>query len=147
MATSLRASLVLRRATVATCDRAPHDPDLRSGHAVAVDGQRVAWIGPDAELERSVDLAGARVIDADGRLVSPGLVDSHTHLVFGDDGSRAAEFAALSAGQTYAAIARAGGGIRATMRATREAPDADVAPTPPAHGRAASSPGASPPSR
>ncbi len=126
MTTAIRASLALRRATVATCDRAPHDPDLRPGHAVAVDGQRVAWIGPDEELERSVDLAGARVIDAGGRLVTPGLVDSHTHLVFGDDGSRAAEFAALSAGQTYAAIARAGGGIRATMRATREAPDAEL---------------------
>lgn len=124
MAIPIRASLAFRRAAVATCDRGPHDPDVRPGHAVAVDGRRVAWIGPDAELERAVDLAGAQVIDAGGRLVTPGLVDSHTHLVFGDDGSRAAEFAALSAGQTYAAMARAGGGIRATMRATREAPDA-----------------------
>lgn len=123
MTTPIRASLVVRRATLATCDRGPHDPDLRPIHAVAVDGARVAWIGPDADLERAVDLTGAQVVDADGRLVSPGLVDSHTHLLFGDDGSRASEFAALSAGQTYADIARAGGGIRATMRATREAPD------------------------
>ena len=66
------------------------------------------------------------MIDAGGRLVTPGLVDFHTHLVFGDDGSRAEEFAALSAGRSYVEIARAGGGIRATMRATRAASDAEL---------------------
>jgi len=91
-----------------------------------VHGERVAWIGPDATMDAAVDLSGARVIEADDRLVSPGLVDSHTHLVFGDDGSRAGEFGALAAGRSYAEIARAGGGIRATMRATRAASDEEL---------------------
>jgi imidazolonepropionase len=122
----LRATLAFRNATVATCDAARPDPVLRSGCAVAVAGDRIAWIGPDESLEAAVDLREARVVDASGRLVSPGLVDAHTHLVFGDDGSRASEFAALAAGASYADIAREGGGIRATMRATRSAPDAEL---------------------
>ena len=126
MSPTIRATLVVRRATVATCDGAPNDPCLRDDQAIALDGGRVRWIGPDAALDSILDLSGARVVDAAGRLVTPGLVDSHTHLVFGDDGSRAAEFAALAAGRTYAEIARAGGGIRATMRATRAASEGDL---------------------
>jgi imidazolonepropionase len=126
MATPVRATLAIRRATVATCDGALQDPALRADHSIAVEGERVAWIGPDADLGRAADLAGARVLDAAGRLVTPGLVDSHTHLAFGDDGSRAEDFAALSAGRSYAEIARAGGGIRATMRATRAASDSEL---------------------
>jgi len=123
MAPPLRATLALRRATIATCDGVTNDPCLGDGRAIAVDRERVVWIGPDARLDAAVDLSGARVLEADGRLVSPGLVDAHTHLVFGDDGSRAGEFGALAAGRSYAEIARAGGGIRATMRATRAASD------------------------
>jgi imidazolonepropionase len=126
MASTIRATLVVRRATVATCDGAPNDPCLRDDHAIVLDGDRVRWIGPDAALGSTLDLSGARVVDAAGRLVTPGLVDSHTHLVFGDDGSRAAEFAAIAAGRTYAEISRAGGGIRATMRATRAASQGDL---------------------
>ncbi len=122
----LPATLAIRRATLATCDGGANDPCLRSGHAIAVDADRIAWIGPDASLPSAVDLSRARVIDAGGRLVSPGLVDFHTHLVFGDDGSRADEFAALAAGRSYQEIARAGGGIQATMRATRAAPDGEL---------------------
>ena len=128
-----RASLVVRRATVATCDADRPDPVLRPDHAVVVTDGSVSWVGPDAALEAGAgpDLAGgpdpgARVIDAGGRLLTPGLVDFHTHLVFGDRGERAAEFAALASGTDYAAIARAGGGIRATMRATRETPDHEL---------------------
>jgi len=119
----LAADLVVRRARLATCDRGPSDPGYLDGHAVAVAGGEIAWVGPDGRLEAEVDLEGARAVDAGGRLVTPGLVDCHTHLVFGDDGARAAEFAALAAGRTYEEIARAGGGIRATARATRAAPD------------------------
>ena len=126
MAPALRATLVVRRARVATCEGAVNDPCLRDDHAVAVEDGRVRWIGPDPVLASSVDVSGARVVDAGGRLVTPGLVDFHTHLVFGDDGSRAEEFAALAAGRSYAGIARAGGGIRATMRATRAASDAEL---------------------
>jgi imidazolonepropionase len=116
-----KASLVLRNATVATCDRGPSDPGLLPGAAVAVDDRRVAWIGADADLEAAVELDGARLVDARGGLVSPGLVDAHTHLVFA--GERAGEFALRCAGKSYLAVALSGGGIASTTRATNAAPD------------------------
>ena len=117
------ATLVVRDALVATCDAGPSDAGLLPGAAVAVDGRLLGWVGPDAELERACDLAGAKVLDAGGRLVTPGLVDSHTHLVFGDRGERAREFAARAAGESYLDASRAGGGIAATVAATRAASD------------------------
>lgn len=83
---------------------------------------RIAWTGratdaPDA-VASGVD-PGVRVVDAGGRAVIPGFVDSHTHLVFGGD--RAEEFAARMAGERYAA-----GGIRTTVAATRAATDDDL---------------------
>lgn len=82
--------------------------------AVVVQGERVVWVGPRSEL----DGAGAdERVDAGGRAVIPGFVESHAHLVFAGD--RAAEFAARMAGQTYAA-----GGIRTTLAETRAAADA-----------------------
>jgi imidazolonepropionase len=121
-----RATLAIRRALLATCDRPVPDPAILPDHAVAIAGDAVCWIGPDSSLAEAVDLSSAEVIDAGGRLVTPGLVDSHTHLVFGDDGARADEFGLLAAGKSYAEIARAGGGIRATMRATRAASDEEL---------------------
>ncbi len=115
------ATLVLRNATVATCDRGCSDAGLVPGGAVAVDDRRVAWVGPDRDLEGAVRLDGARVIDAAGGLVTPGLVDSHTHLVFA--GERAGEFALRCSGKSYLQVALAGGGIAATTRATRAASD------------------------
>jgi len=116
-----KATLAVRRALVATCAGGASDAGLLPHHAIAVDGRRVAWIGPDSEIEEFADLDEARQVDARGRLVTPGLVDSHTHLVFGDDGAREAEFALLAAGGTYEQIARQGGGILATARATADA--------------------------
>ncbi|HYQ82235.1 MAG TPA: imidazolonepropionase, partial [Anaeromyxobacteraceae bacterium] len=80
----LRPTLVLRHAAVATCDAGRSDAGLLPEAAVAVDDRLIGWVGPDADLERACDLGGARMLDAGGRLVTPGLVDSHTHLVFGD---------------------------------------------------------------
>jgi imidazolonepropionase len=116
-----RATLAIRKAVVATCDRGPSDPGLVPDGAVAIDDRRVSWVGPGAELTRAVDLEGAVLIDARGGLVTPGLVDSHTHLLFAGD--RSNEFAARCAGHTYLEIARAGGGIEATARATMAASD------------------------
>ena len=92
---------------------------LRGGAVVAVGG-RIEWVGKRDELARSgIDLSSAHRVDAGGRLVTPGLVDCHAHPVFAGD--RSEEFARRAAGQTYLEIARAGGGIAATVAATRAA--------------------------
>jgi imidazolonepropionase len=79
--------------------------------ALVIDGAAVAWVG------RAVDAPAAdQQVDAGGRAVIPGFVDSHSHLVFAGD--RAAEFAARMSGEAYAA-----GGIRTTVAATRAATD------------------------
>jgi imidazolonepropionase len=83
------------------------------GAVVFRDG-RVLEVGPGAELLRRH--GDARPINAKGRLVTPGLVDCHTHMIFA--GHRALEFQRKLAGEGYAAIAAAGGGIRATVAAT-----------------------------
>ncbi len=92
---------------------------VADGAAIAVGG-RIEWVGRRADLPRTgIDLARARRVDAGGRLVTPGLVDCHAHPVFAGD--RAGEFARRAAGQSYLEIARAGGGIAASVQATRAA--------------------------
>ena len=95
---------------------------LVPGAAVAWDGGTIRWAGPEAELPAAY--AGATLLDAGGRLVVPGLVDCHTHLVFG--GWRGNEFEQRLQGATYLDIARAGGGIMSTVRATRAASDEEL---------------------
>lgn len=85
--------------------------------ALLTEGDRIAWVGPLAELPGACRAAEAH--DLGGRLVTPGLVDCHTHLVYG--GHRAAEAEMRLNGASYEAIARAGGGIRSTVAATRAA--------------------------
>src|SRR5262245_2473475 len=82
--------------------------------AVAFRDGRVLEIGAGSELLRRH--GDARPINANGRLVPPGLDDCHTHMVFA--GQRASEFQRRLAGETYAAIAASGGGIRSTVAAT-----------------------------
>lgn len=117
-----KATLVVRNATLATCDRGLSDAGIVAGGAVAVDERRIVWVGRDRDLDGAVDREGARVIDAHGGLVTPGLVDSHTHLVFA--GERAGEFALRCTGRSYLDTAISGGGIAVTTRATQAAPDA-----------------------
>jgi imidazolonepropionase len=90
--------------------------------AVGVAGGEIAWVGPAADLPR--DAHADCELDAGGRWLTPGLVDCHTHLVYA--GNRAREFEARQRGMTYAEIARAGGGINATVRATRAASEAEL---------------------
>lgn len=92
--------------------------------ALAMAGGRIAWVGPMAALPHR---AAAEVQDLGGALVTPGLIDCHTHLVFGGD--RAAEFELRLQGVPYAEIARRGGGIRATVAATRAASEAELMAT------------------
>ncbi|MFT4052029.1 MAG: imidazolonepropionase [Microbacterium sp.] len=84
---------------------------------VLIDGERIAWAGPAAAAPPARD--DDEIVDARGRAVIPGFVDSHTHLVFGGD--RADEFAARMTGVPYAA-----GGIRRTVEATRAASDDEL---------------------
>jgi imidazolonepropionase len=95
-----------------------HDPaagpgpfTARDGAALVIEDGRVAWTGPAGQAPAADD-----IVDASGRAVLPGFVDSHAHLVFA--GERGAEFAARMAGQPYHA-----GGIRTTVTATRRASD------------------------
>jgi imidazolonepropionase len=91
-------------------------PVIPDGALVCRDG-RVEWVGPTADLPPLP--AGAEVIDATGRVVLPGFVDSHTHLIFA--GSREDEFEQRLRGLTYQEIAERGGGINATVRRVRAA--------------------------
>jgi imidazolonepropionase len=87
--------------------------------AVAVRGERIAWIGSTSEALPRAKAVGARVHDAAGLWLTPGLIDCHTHLVYGGD--RVAEYEMRLKGATYEQIARAGGGIQSTVSATRTA--------------------------
>jgi imidazolonepropionase len=90
--------------------------------ALLVDGGQLRWVGPAAALPR--EAAGAEVVELGGALVTPGLVDCHTHLVYG--GSRANEFEQRLHGASYADIAKAGGGIKSTVAATRLATEGQL---------------------
>jgi imidazolonepropionase len=105
-----------RIATLAADAPAPYG--LIDDGALAVQDGRVAWVGPRKDLPLGLDDVAAEH-DAQGALVTPGLIDCHTHLVYGGD--RAAEFEARLNGASYEEIARAGGGIVSTVKATREA--------------------------
>jgi imidazolonepropionase len=87
--------------------------------AIAIKGERIAWIGAAAEGRRIAQSQGLAVREAQGQWITPGLIDCHTHLVYG--GNRVAEFEQRLCGASYEDIARAGGGIRSTMRETRAA--------------------------
>jgi imidazolonepropionase len=87
--------------------------------AIAVRGDRIAWIGAAAEGRRLAQSKALPVNDARGQWITPGLIDCHTHVVYG--GNRVAEFEQRLCGASYEDIARAGGGIQSTMRETRAA--------------------------
>jgi imidazolonepropionase len=101
-----------RNLRIATCDE--EQRVFAPGAIVSRDG-RIEWCGPESELPAG--LRPERTVELAGRWLTPGLIDCHTHLVFA--GQRAAEFARRSSGESYADIARGGGGILSTMRATR----------------------------
>ncbi|KQS54297.1 imidazolonepropionase [Brevundimonas sp. Leaf363] len=84
--------------------------------AVVIADGRIVWVGPRAEAPA---VEGAAVDRLDGRWITPGLIDCHTHLVFGGD--RSGEFEQRLGGATYEEIARAGGGIVSSVAATRAA--------------------------
>jgi imidazolonepropionase len=108
---------VWRHARVATLADATGWGMIERG-AIVTEGARIAWIGAEADLP-ALGQASVEEHDLGGALLTPGLVDAHTHLVYG--GHRAHEFELRLQGATYEDIARAGGGIRSTVSATRAA--------------------------
>ena len=90
--------------------------------AVVIDGAQITWAGQQSDLPARYAALTAR--DCQSRLITPGLIDCHTHIVFG--GHRAAEFESRLNGASYEDIARAGGGILSTVTATRAASEDDL---------------------
>ncbi|KIC40670.1 imidazolonepropionase [Ruegeria sp. ANG-R] len=90
--------------------------------AIAIEGSQIVWVGRQAEIPGAY--AGSQRIDYGSRLITPALIDAHTHVVFG--GNRAVEFEMRLNGATYEEIARAGGGILSTVNGTRAASEEDL---------------------
>jgi imidazolonepropionase len=116
------ATLVVKNAHLATMGTGGEAYGAMRNGAVVVRAGRIEWVGPEGELP-PVE-SDAAILDAGGGWVTPGLVDCHTHLLFGGD--RAGEFERRLEGATYEDIARAGGGILSTVRATRAAGQDDL---------------------
>jgi imidazolonepropionase len=93
--------------------------------AVGVSGSTITWVGPRGALPAPAERLARTLHAGGGRLLTPGLIDCHTHLVFGGD--RALDFALRAEGASYADIAAAGGGIRSTVAATRSLSAAELA--------------------
>ena len=106
-----------RNANLATFDAEVGIGHIADGALAVVDG-RIAWIGSDAELA-AMRWSAAEVVDARHLWITPGLIDCHTHLVYA--GNRSNEFGLRQNGASYEEIARSGGGILSTVRATRAA--------------------------
>ncbi|SMP24837.1 imidazolonepropionase [Shimia sagamensis] len=108
--------MLLTNATLATMTGGNAYGLIAEG-AIAIEGERIVWAGAQADLPSAY--SGFHSKDLGGRLVTPALIDCHTHIVAG--GNRAREFEMRLQGANYEEIARAGGGIVSTVKATREA--------------------------
>lgn len=109
--------MIYTNATLATMQSGAPAYGLLANAAVVIDGSDVAWCGPAADVPGEFEAMPAA--DVGGRLLTPGLIDAHTHLVYA--GNRADEFEQRLNGASYAEIARRGGGILRTVAATRRA--------------------------
>jgi imidazolonepropionase len=112
----MKADRLLIDCHVATMVEGPVPYGAIQDAAVVVADGRIAWVGPRADLP---PVEAAETERLEGRWITPGLIDCHTHLVFGGD--RSAEFDQRLGGATYEEIARAGGGIVSSVQATRAA--------------------------
>jgi|TARA_B110000211_G_scaffold210610_1_gene248825 imidazolonepropionase len=91
---------------------------LIDDHGLLVEADQIIWIGLMSDRQSALE-SDPKVIDCQGRLMTPGLIDCHSHLVYGGD--RADEFELRLEGASYEALAKAGGGIKSTVKATRDA--------------------------
>jgi imidazolonepropionase len=90
--------------------------------AIVIEGEKIAWIGPAKDLPDAY--RSGKTVDVGGRLITPALIDCHSHIVFG--GNRAVEFEQRLNGATYEEVAKAGGGIVSTVTATRAASENEL---------------------
>ena len=111
---------VITGVTAATMAQGSAGYGLVENAALAIEGQSIAWVGPLADLPPAYH--GLDRQDHGGRLITPALIDCHTHIVHG--GNRAREFEMRLNGASYEEVARAGGGIVSTVAATRAASEA-----------------------
>ena len=114
-------STLFRNAQIATMTPGKSYGLIENG-AVVISADRIKWVGAEKELPD--EFAGLQGKNLEGRLVTPALIDCHTHLVYG--GSRATEFELRLKGASYEEISRSGGGILSTVKATRTATEEEL---------------------
>ena len=114
-------STLFRNAQIATMTTGKSYGLIENG-AVVISADRIKWVGAEKELPD--EFAGLQGKNLEGRLVTPALIDCHTHLVYG--GSRATEFELRLKGASYEEISRSGGGILSTVKATRTATEEEL---------------------
>ena len=114
-------STLFRNAQIATMTPGKSYGLIENG-AVVISANRIKWVGAEKELPD--EFAGLQGKNLEGRLVTPALIDCHTHLVYG--GSRATEFELRLKGASYEEISRSGGGILSTVKATRTATEEEL---------------------
>ena len=101
------------------CGKAMNDIGIIRDGAVLICDDKIEAVGTTEQVEAGMNLEGCQIIEAQGKTVLPGFVDSHTHFIFG--GFRADEFSWRMKGDSYMSIMERGGGINATVTATRQA--------------------------
>ncbi|KQU65907.1 imidazolonepropionase [Aminobacter sp. DSM 101952] len=122
-AQSTGSARVWRNARLATLAEGTSGLGVVEAGAVAARDGRIVYAGPEADMPAGL-LSGAEVVDCQGRWITPGLIDCHTHLVHA--GNRANEFEMRLAGATYEEVARAGGGIVSSVKSLRAASEAEL---------------------
>ena len=108
---------LIRNAKLVPMSDDQDDFETTNNGAIAIDGEQIVWSGEEKNIPN--EYKKYNEYNAKGKLITPGLIDCHTHLVFG--GNRSTEFNMRLNGKSYQEIAKAGGGIASTMKATREA--------------------------
>ncbi|MBW8299208.1 MAG: imidazolonepropionase [Hydrogenophaga sp.] len=121
MPTTTPRTTLLRNARLATMASDLQGLGVIDNGAIAIEDRRIAYVGAESDFSAT---AGMQVVDCEGRWITPGLIDCHTHLVHA--GNRAREFDMRLAGASYEEIARAGGGIVSSVRQVRQASEADL---------------------
>ena len=114
--------VVLNECKIVQMINSHHDFDIIENGSIAIKGKKIAWLGQSSNLPKKY--IEYKSINLEGRVVTPGLIDCHTHLVYAGDRSK--EFDMRLNGKTYKQIAEAGGGIVSTVKETRLASELDL---------------------